>query len=100
LIERNFQKNATLDYWESGMDLGLSRDMFDSFVKYQRVLQTEFKHLEKEYKFEVLNGNRSVGAVQNDLRRKIARLLSIGAEPVAEDTAPPPPPAAPAPESV
>jgi dTMP kinase len=30
LVERNFQKNSTLDYWESGMDLGLSRDMFDS----------------------------------------------------------------------
>ena len=38
LVERNFQKNATLDYWESGMDLGLSRDMFDSFMKFQRML--------------------------------------------------------------
>src|SRR5271156_1220957 len=34
LVQRNLSKNATLDYWESGMDLGLSRDMFDSFVKY------------------------------------------------------------------
>ena len=29
LVLRNFEKNATLDYWESGMDLGLSRDMFE-----------------------------------------------------------------------
>ena len=35
LVQRNLAKNATLDYWESGMDLGLSRDMFDSFLKYQ-----------------------------------------------------------------
>ncbi len=35
LVERNFAKNQSLDYWESGMDLGLSRDMFDSFLKYQ-----------------------------------------------------------------
>src|SRR4051794_21869149 len=25
LVQRNLSKNATLDYWESGMDLGLSR---------------------------------------------------------------------------
>jgi dTMP kinase len=80
LIERNFQKNSTLDYWESGMDLGLSRDMFDSFLKYQRMLQLEFHRLQEEYKFEVLNGNRSVEAVQQDLRRQIAKLLSIGEE--------------------
>src|SRR2546426_10848379 len=35
LVQRNFLKNQALDYWESGMDLGLSRDMFDSFLKYQ-----------------------------------------------------------------
>src|SRR6267143_1046859 len=35
LVQRNFAKNSVLDYWESGMDLGLSRDMFDSFVQYQ-----------------------------------------------------------------
>lgn len=80
LVERNFQKNATLDYWESGMDLGLSRDMFDSFVKYQRILQIEFQRMQKEYHFEVLNGNRSVAAVQRDLRIKIGRLLGIGLE--------------------
>jgi len=88
LIGRNFQKNSTLDYWESGMDLGLSRDMFDSFVKYQRILQTEFQRLQKEYKFEVVNGNRMVESVQQDLRRKIGRMLSIGI-----DIVPPAPPA-------
>jgi dTMP kinase len=29
LVQRNLAKTATLDYWESGMDLGLSRDLFD-----------------------------------------------------------------------
>jgi dTMP kinase len=32
LVQRNFAKDFALDYWESGMDLGLSRDMFDSFL--------------------------------------------------------------------
>src|SRR5216110_2635680 len=32
LVQRNVAKNAALDYWESGMDIGLSRDIFDSFL--------------------------------------------------------------------
>ncbi|MBI3191896.1 MAG: thymidylate kinase, partial [Pedosphaera parvula] len=43
LVQRNFSKNHALDYWESGMDLGLSRDMFDSFLKYQASMVDQFK---------------------------------------------------------
>src|SRR6266481_2946299 len=43
LVQRNFAKNCALDYWESGMDLGLSRDMFDSFVQYQTAMAKIFK---------------------------------------------------------
>ncbi len=80
LIERNFQKNATLDYWESGMDLGLSRDMFDSFIRYQRMLQTEFQRMQQEYVFQVLNGNLRIETLQRQLRSKIGAMLGIGAE--------------------
>jgi dTMP kinase len=75
LVERNFQKNATLDYWESGMDCGLSRDMFDSFVKYQRLMQGEFKRMEEEYGFEVIDGNRSRRAICNEIQAKIESIL-------------------------
>jgi dTMP kinase len=75
LVERNFQKNATLDYWESGMDCGLSRDMFDSFIKYQRLMQAEFKHMETEYGFEVIDGNRSRRAICNEIEAKIEAIL-------------------------
>src|SRR5205809_2457819 len=39
LVQRNFAKNLSLDYWESGMDIGLSRDMFDSFMQYKMAVQ-------------------------------------------------------------
>jgi len=77
LVERNFLKNTTLDYWESGMDLGLSRDMFDSFLKYQRMLQAEFHRMQAEYRFEVINANQRIETMQRDLRRKIGALLGI-----------------------
>src|SRR5258707_15759678 len=53
LVQRNFAKNAALDYWESGMDLGLSRDLFDSFVKYQTAVQKVFKRLQATYGFTI-----------------------------------------------
>ncbi len=78
LVDRNFQKNRTLDYWESGMDLGLSRDMFASFVKFQRMLQVEFQEMQKEYQFDVINANLRIDTIQRELRRKIGGLLGIG----------------------
>ena len=80
LIERNFQKNATLDYWESGMDLGLSRDMFDSFVNYQRMLEAEFHRMHDEYGFQVLNGNLRIETLQRHLRTRIGAMLGIGTD--------------------
>ena len=77
LVERNFQKNTTLDYWESGMDLGLSRDMFDSFIKFQRLLAAEFTAMEKEFGFEVINANQLVTKIQTDLRARVGGLLGI-----------------------
>ena len=77
LVERNFQKNPTLDYWESGMDLGLSRDMFDSFIKYQRLLAAEFQTLAKDHAFTVINANLRVETIQRDLRRQIGQHLGL-----------------------
>lgn len=81
LVERNFLKNTTLDYWESGMDLGLSPDMFDSFVKYQRLLAAEFTEMQKEFGFEVINANQRVERIQRELRRRIGTLLAIPTDP-------------------
>ncbi|HPO09352.1 MAG TPA: thymidylate kinase [bacterium] len=77
LVERNFEKHSALDYWESGMDIGLSQDIFDSFVKYQRRVQTEFSGLQERFGFEVINGNRSPRAVQLELQAKLAHVLGV-----------------------
>src|SRR4051812_13748628 len=57
LVQRNLSKNATLDYWESGMDIGLSRDVFDSFVQYQTAMAAAFRELQKSYGFNIVDGN-------------------------------------------
>jgi dTMP kinase len=76
LVQRSLSKNAALDYWESGMDLGLSRDMFDSFMKYQHDMQKTFRALQKTYGFSIVDGRRSVEAISQELRKKIAGVLA------------------------
>jgi dTMP kinase len=75
LVGRVLEKNGQLDYWESGMDVGLAPDMFDSFVKYQGLMQNQFRRLQERYGFEIVNGNRSIRAVNADLRQRLERIL-------------------------
>lgn len=75
LLGRRLDRHPALDYWESGMDLGLSRDWHQSFLLYQRRMAQTFRPLLDRYGFTVVNANRSVAAVQRDLRRDIGDLL-------------------------
>jgi dTMP kinase len=76
LVQRTFAKNSRLDYWESGLDLGLCRDMFDSFLKYQVRVQEQFKRLQAAYGFTIVNGERSVDEVYEELQQKIESALT------------------------
>jgi dTMP kinase len=75
LVQRNFAKSQTLDFWESGMDLGLSRDMFDSFLKYQSLMIHEFQRLQASYGFRIVNGNQSVDGIHDELRSEIEEVM-------------------------
>lgn len=77
LVERNFRKNATLDYWEAGMDLGLSQDIFDSFIRYQRLIQKEFSLMHQEYGFQLVNGNRSIRSASREIIEYVEYLQGI-----------------------
>lgn len=77
LVERNFEEKGRLDYWESGLDIGLSDNIFDSFMIYQEKIRKEFHFMAEKYGFIKVNGNRSVEDVQKDLRNKIVHFLQI-----------------------
>jgi dTMP kinase len=76
LVQRSFAKNAALDYWESGMDLGLSRDMFDCFMQYQTSMQNTFRRLQSTYGFTIVDGTRSASVIHADLKKKMAAVLA------------------------
>ena len=75
LIQRNFMKNHTLDYWESGMDLGLSLDMFDSFVQYQQLMADKFDELRKSWGFTTIDADQSMDQLNRELRGNVERVL-------------------------
>jgi dTMP kinase len=75
LVDRVLASGRGFDYWESGMDLHLGDDFYDSFIAYQTKMLTVFDRMSTEYKFHVLNASRSARRVAADLRRAVARLL-------------------------
>ncbi len=64
-----------MNYWESGMDLRLGADLYESFKKYQTLLIKEFDAMAEEFHFEVVDARKSPEELQEDLRRKILPVL-------------------------
>ncbi len=76
LVQRNFAKDFALDYWESGMDLGFSRDMFDSFIRYQARMAGQFHRLQKIYGLSIIDGDRPPNDISHELQKKIQMVLA------------------------
>jgi dTMP kinase len=74
LVTRVLQSTG-FDYWESGMDLHLGDDMYDSFVAYQTRLLGEFDKMVESYGFNVVDASRPIEDVFEDLRRQIERVV-------------------------
>jgi len=75
LVQRLLSSGRGFDYWESGMDLHLGEDLYDSFIEYQTRMLKVFDRLAGEYGFQILNASRSVRTVGSDLRKAIMKVL-------------------------
>ena len=76
LIHRVFKKNKSLDYYESGADLGISADIFDSFIKYQYLLKKEFVIMQKKYGLIDIDGDKHIEDIYNQIQSKISEFLN------------------------
>jgi dTMP kinase len=77
LIERTINSGTGFNYWESGMDLRLGNDMFDSFKEYQSRVLNQFEGMTNEYGFQVIDADRPADEVADDLRTAIDGVLSL-----------------------
>ena len=75
LVSRVLASGRKFDYWESGMDLNLGADFYDSFVEYQKRLLGEFDRMAAGYGFRVVDASRPIRRVAADLRRAVARVI-------------------------
>ncbi len=75
LAARVLSSGRGFDYWESGMDLGVANDYYDSFIAYQKLLLREFDRMTGEYGFRVIDASRTIRRVANELRRSIGKVI-------------------------
>jgi dTMP kinase len=63
------------DYWESGMDVYTTEDMYESFRRYQTSMLEQFDHLAEEYKFKVIDATPEPRKIFEKLRAGITKVL-------------------------
>jgi len=73
-----------LNYWESGMDMHPSRNLYDSFIDYQSELSLVFDQFSREYNFVTVDAGRPVMDVFEDLEGHIRGLLE-DQQPILEE---------------
>jgi dTMP kinase len=74
LITRVIQHTG-FNYWESGMDLHLGEDMYESFVEYQTRLLKEFDIMAGEYNFQVIETSPNIEEVFEQIKNRVEPLL-------------------------
>jgi dTMP kinase len=75
LITRVVVGKGAFDYWESGLDHGFGRNMYDSFVRYQTRLVRVFDRLAIPYGFTVVDAGRPPDQVFETLRKEISSMF-------------------------
>jgi dTMP kinase len=69
------QSGEGMDYWESGMDLHLGEDFYDSFVEYQKAILKEFDKMTTEFDFQVVDAAKSFEEINRTLKQGILAVL-------------------------
>src|SRR5579884_255678 len=77
LIPRVLQRGG-FDYWESGMDMRLGADLFESFVNYQTRLLEQFDRMSESYGFQVIDASQPIEMIAEQLKQRVLPLLPQG----------------------
>lgn len=76
LLRRIITTRGGLDFYESGRDIGMSTDLYQSFKLYQSQILFEYERMADEYQFQVIAADDPVESVQKTLRKSLATVLS------------------------
>jgi dTMP kinase len=73
-------RNA-LKYYEAGMDLGLSRNIEESFRVFQGRILAEYESMVEEMGFHVIDATKSIESQQKEMRRIVLRQFGASRPP-------------------
>jgi dTMP kinase len=76
LLRRIITTRGGLDFYESGRDIGMSTDLYQSFKLYQSQIMFEFERMAAEDKFITVSAEEPIENIQKVLRRELGTLLS------------------------
>jgi dTMP kinase len=79
-VERILGSRDKIKFHEAGMDLGLSENPVESFRLFQGRVLKEYDRMAPQYRFQVVDGTRSIDSQQQRVRLHVNRLLSLGEE--------------------
>ena len=68
--------DGPFDYWESGMDLPMGEDLYESFIRYQSKVIAELDQLAREYHFHTIDATQSVDSISRELCDRVSDLLA------------------------
>jgi len=75
LVTRVLQSRG-FDYWESGMDMHMGEDLYESFVRYQKWLLAEFDKMVESFGFQIVDASGSVEEVFENLRTRVDAVIA------------------------
>jgi dTMP kinase len=76
LLKRIITTRGGLDFYESGRDIGMSTDLYQSFKLYQSQIIFEYEKMADEFGFHVVAADESVDSVQKQIRKELRCVLA------------------------
>lgn len=74
-LRRKESGRFKINYYEAGLDLRLSNDVTESYLKFQGMLKREYERLVDKEGFEVIDAENSIEDLQTNLRKIMRPLL-------------------------
>ena len=78
-LDRILSGRPDLKYHEAGMDLGLHTDIKESYKIFQGRIHKLYTGMAKEFGFTVVDSTKPIHAIQEDVRRTVARAIDLSA---------------------
>ncbi len=75
LLRRIITTRGSLDFYESGRDIGMSTDLYQSFKLYQSQIMFEYEQMMAEFPFVVVSADEAPDKIQRTLRQHVGKIL-------------------------